>query len=125
MARILMIGIDPDEVDYSDPALPPGLNADKIRAGIDLSLDRLKADGHTASLMYVSTDPASLDALARRLASDAVECVTIGGGVTRPPRNSELFEAVLNIIAGMNPSPRIALVVGPENAPAAVDRVMR
>ena len=27
MARVLIIGIDPDEVDFSDPSLPPGMDA--------------------------------------------------------------------------------------------------
>ena len=33
MARILLLGLEPEAVDYSDPALPPGMNAEKIRAG--------------------------------------------------------------------------------------------
>jgi len=34
MVRVLLVGYDPEAVDYSDPALPPGMNAEKIRAGI-------------------------------------------------------------------------------------------
>lgn len=124
MARVLMVGVDPDEVDFSDPALPPGLDADKIRAGIAHSLKQLAADGHIASHMYVSADPAKLMALANHLNADTADCVTIGGGVTRPPQHIELLEAVLNIIGRADPTPRIALVVGPANTPAAVKRVL-
>ena len=125
MARVLMVGIDPDKIDFSDPSLPPGLDADKVRAGIEASLKQLAADGHEASPVFVSGEQAELDALADRIASDRVDCVTIGGGVTRPPKNIEVFEAVLNIILRADPAPRIALVLGPENAPAAVNRAMR
>ncbi|TCM14214.1 hypothetical protein EDF56_11448 [Novosphingobium sp. PhB165] len=125
MANVMMIGIHPDEVDFSDPALPLGLDADKIFAGITLSLDQLKAAGHEASVVFVSADTAKLDALAEGFAGNAVDCVTIGGGVTRPPKNMELLEAVLNIIAGANPVPRIALVASPDQALAAVNRVLR
>jgi hypothetical protein len=125
MARVLMLGIDPDDVDFSDPALPPGLNADTIRAGIAKSLDQLKDAGHDASMMYVSSELAVLSQLADRLVGEPVDVVTIGGGVTRPPKNTELFETLLNIIGRVSPTPRIALVMGPEHAPEAVDRVLR
>lgn len=36
MTRVLFVGQDPKTVDFTDPALQPGLNAEKIQAGIDL-----------------------------------------------------------------------------------------
>src|SRR6516225_5038606 len=38
MKRVMLIGFDPATVDYSDPALPPGMNAEKIQAGVKLAL---------------------------------------------------------------------------------------
>ena len=38
MTRILLLGYDPDAVDFSDPALPPGMTADKVRAGIEVAM---------------------------------------------------------------------------------------
>ena len=35
MTRVLFVGQDPKTVDFTDPALQPGLNAEKIQAGID------------------------------------------------------------------------------------------
>jgi len=37
MARVLLVGYDPETVDYSNPALPPGMSADKISAGLALT----------------------------------------------------------------------------------------
>ena len=34
MTRILLVGYDPDMVDFSDPALPPGMTAEKIRSAV-------------------------------------------------------------------------------------------
>ena len=31
MTRVLLVGYDPETVDYSNPALPPGMSAEKIR----------------------------------------------------------------------------------------------
>ena len=39
MTRVLLVGYDPDTVDFSDPALPAGMTIEKIRAGIAVSYD--------------------------------------------------------------------------------------
>ena len=36
--RILFVGQEPETVDFSDRALPPGFNAEKIHAGIAVAL---------------------------------------------------------------------------------------
>lgn len=38
MPRVLLVGYDPETVDFSNPALPPGMNAEKIRAGLAITL---------------------------------------------------------------------------------------
>ena len=124
MVRVLLVGIYPEDVDFTDPALPPGLDADKIRAGIAASLAQLTQAGLEAFHQYIPADPAALGPLRERLATDPVDCVVIGGGVSRPPANVPLFEAVLNIVAATTPTPRIALVATPHDAPKAVERAL-
>jgi hypothetical protein len=34
----LLLGLDPETVDFSDPALPPGMSVEKIHAGIAVAL---------------------------------------------------------------------------------------
>jgi len=123
MARVLMIGIDPDLVDFSDPSLPPGMNADIIRRGIAVSLDAIRAAGDEVTQLFIAPDPAEARRLADQLA--AVDCVTIGGGVHRPPQNLVLFEALLNAVARAPSRPAIALIARPEEAPAAIARAMK
>ncbi|QGN53872.1 hypothetical protein [Novosphingobium sp. Gsoil 351] len=125
MARILMVGIDPDLVDFSDPALPPGVTVEVIRSGIVSGLADLRNAGHDADQLYIPPDPLALDGLRAKLAEQPVDCVIIGGGVRIPPRNLALFEAVLNAIGSATPTPAIALVSRPDEALQAVGRALR
>ena len=38
MRRVLFVGQRPETVDFSDPAIPPGFNAEKIHAGIAIAM---------------------------------------------------------------------------------------
>ena len=38
MKRILLVGYDPATVDFSDPALPPGMTAEKVHAGLAVAM---------------------------------------------------------------------------------------
>ena len=125
MVRVLVVGIDPDLVDYTDPALPSGLNAEAVRAGVDRGLNDLRAAGHDPTHQYVTPDPADLGGLADHLRHNQYECVTVGGGVRLPPRNLTLFEAILNVIAASASKPAIALVSRPDEVAVAVARVLR
>jgi hypothetical protein len=40
MARVLFVGQKPERVDFSDPSLPPGFDAEKIYAGIALGVSK-------------------------------------------------------------------------------------
>ena len=45
MKRVVLIGLDPATVDFSDPALPPDMTAEKIHAGVELALADFAARG--------------------------------------------------------------------------------
>lgn len=45
MTRILFVGQKPETVDFSDPALPPGFDADKINAGIAVAVAKIEERG--------------------------------------------------------------------------------
>ena len=125
MARVLMVGVDPELVDFSDPALPPGMNAEAIRQGIAVGLAALQAGGHDAAHIYISSQATeAADGLSQRLASDPVDCVVIGGGVRLPPPSLILFEAVVNAVAQCSPTPAIALIALPPQALEAANRVL-
>jgi hypothetical protein len=125
MARILLVGIEPDEVDFSDPALTPGLDAAAIRRGIALSMAGLAAAGHEARQLYVSAAPErALPVFVAALAEGRFDCVIIGGGVSHPPANRPLFEAMLNAVVRQTPAPAIGLISRPQDAVEAAARVL-
>ena len=53
MTQILLVGYDPDAVDYSDPALPPGMTAEKVHAGIEVALKEFAARGWEADVRFI------------------------------------------------------------------------
>ena len=53
MTRILLLGVVPETVDYSDPALPPGMNAEKIRAGIAVAPKQFTDRGWESDVCFI------------------------------------------------------------------------
>jgi hypothetical protein len=87
MTRILFLGYDPKTVDSSDPALPPGMTAEKIHTGIALALDQFAERGWEADLCLIRPDETAGPAVEHQLASANYDCVVIGAGVRLPPRS--------------------------------------
>ncbi len=122
MTRVLYIGQDPGTVDFGDPALPPGMTAEKIQAGIDLSLKQMRERGWQADFCAVQPDDTAGAAVERALAGAAVDCVVIGGGLRIPPRSLPLFERVLNAVHRAAPQAAIAFNTSPQDTADAVAR---
>jgi hypothetical protein len=122
MTRILLVGFDPDTVDFSDPALPPGMTAEKIRAGIAVALKRFAERGWEADVGYIRPDETAGPTVERQLASVSYDCVVIGGGVRLPPQRLALFEAVINAVHRGAPGAAIAFNTRPEDSADAAAR---
>ena len=61
MTRILFVGQEPETVDFSDPALPPGFSAEKFTPGLRLPCGkRRNADGTPIFAWYGPTKALSL-----------------------------------------------------------------
>ncbi|HEY4211846.1 MAG TPA: hypothetical protein VGM84_10230 [Steroidobacteraceae bacterium] len=120
--RILFIGEQPESVDFNDPALPPGLTAQKIHAGINQALQAIDARGWQGELCLIPPDDSGVREVERRLASASYDCVVVGGGIRVPPRRLMLFEALINAIHRGAPSAAIAFNTSPENTPDAAQR---
>ena len=56
MARVLFVGQQPETVDFTDPVLPPGMNAERIHAGITLALKQMAERGWRADLCLLRPD---------------------------------------------------------------------
>lgn len=125
MKRVLFVGQEPLTVDFSDPALPPGLDAEKIHAGIAAGMKQMSERGWHAELCLVRPDDSASDTLERKLAATAYDCVVIGGGIRVPPKSLLLFERLINTVHRSAPNAFIAFNTRPEDTGAAAARWMK
>ena len=124
MARVLLVGYDPETVDYSNPAYPPGMTAEIISAGIALTLTQMTDRGWESDVCYIRPDKAARQTVERHLASANYDCVVIGAGVRLPPQSLEVFEAVVNAVHRGAPGAAIAFNTRPEDSADAAARWM-
>ena len=122
MKRVVLIGFDPATVDFSDPALPPGMNAEKIHAGIKLAMADFAKRGWQSEVCYIKPDETAVPAVERCLAGNVCDCVVVGAGVRLPPNRLVLFEAVVNAIHRAAPHASIAFNTRPDDSGAAAAR---
>jgi hypothetical protein len=123
MTRILLLGLDPKTVDYSDPALPPGMNAEKVRTGIEVAVKQFTDRGWESDVCFIRPDESAGPTVERQLHSTNYDCVVIGGGGVRlPPRNLALFEVVINAVRKAAPGSAIAFNTRPDDSADAAAR---
>ena len=122
MTRILFVGQKPETVDFSDPALPPGFNAEKIEHGIALGVSKIQDRGWQGETCMITPDAAGSAMLESALKRAAYDCVVIGGGLRMPPKSLALFETVVNIVHKAAPNATIAFNTRPEDTADAAAR---
>ena len=122
MSRILLLGLDPETVDFSDPALPPGMTAEKVHTGIAVALEQCTDRGWESDVGFIRPDESAGPTVERQLRSTHYDCVVVGGGVRLPPRNLALFEVVINTIRKVAPGAAIAFNTRPDDSADAAAR---
>jgi hypothetical protein len=122
MTRVFFVGQKPETVDFSDPSLPPGFNADKINAGIAIAKATMTDRGWDGDLCMIAPDDAGIAELAARLAKTPYDCVVIGGGLRLPPNGLVFFERVVNAVHRGAPNAAIAFNTHPEDTAEAAAR---
>ena len=122
MKHVVLVGLDPAAIDFADPALPQGMTAEKIRAGVTLALTDFAAGGWHAQNCFINPDETAVHTVERCLAGHVYDCVVIGTGLRLPPSRLVLFEAVVNAIHRAAPQAAIAFNTRPENSGAAAAR---
>ena len=72
MTRILLLGYDPETVDFSDPALPPGMSIEKVHAGIAVALKGFADRGWESDVCFIRPDETAGPTVKRQLGFDQV-----------------------------------------------------
>jgi len=125
MTRILFVGQEPETVDFSDPALPPGFSAEKIHAGIAVAMRQMTERGWHADLCLVRPDDSAASTVERQLTSKLYDGVVIGGGIRLPPTSLLLFEVLINAVHKAAPGASIAFNTRPEDTADAAARWLK
>ena len=122
MTRVLLVGQQPETVDFTDPMLPPGTTAEKIHAGITLALKQMAERGWCADLCLIQPDETAGPEVERTLTAQAYDCVVIGAGIRLPTHSLSMFEAVINAVHRAAPGAVIAFNTRPEDSADAAAR---
>jgi hypothetical protein len=122
MKRVLLVGYDPETVDFSDPALPAGMSVEKVRAGIAIALKQFADRGWEGEVGFIRPDETAGPEVERQLAATRYDCVVIGAGVRLPPLRLAVFEAVINAVHKAAPDTAIAFNTRPEDSADAAAR---
>ena len=125
MTRVLLLGYDPETVDFSDPAFPPGMTAEKIRAGIAVATNQFSERGWEGDVLLVRPDETAGPEVERHLSSKSYDCVVIGAGVRLPPRGLSLFETVINAVHKAAPGAASAFNTRPDDSADAAARWLK
>jgi hypothetical protein len=83
-ASVLLVGLEPDIVDYSKSPVP-GLTAAKVRAALEADSSKLESLGYSVRSLYVDDGTTAEAVLADTLAADGYDCIMIGAGLRIVP----------------------------------------
>ena len=121
-ARVLLVGLEPDIVDYSKSPVP-GLTAAKVRAAVEADSAKLESLGYSVKSLYVDDGKTAEATLTKALASGGFDCIMIGAGLRIVPPYFLLFEKLINIIHRYAPtSTKLCFNTNPADTADAVQR---
>ena len=92
MKKVLVIGISPRTIDFTNPEIPQGLSVEKIEKGTEATLEQLRSLGYDAELFLVETGATDLSNLTKQLNNKNYDGVVIGNGIRSIKVNFILFE---------------------------------
>ena len=121
-AHLLLVGIDPDLVDFTKSPIPD-LTAAKVRAGVDANRAQLETLGYSVKTLYVDDGKSAEATLAGELAANPYDCIMIGAGLRTVPPYFLLFEKLVNVVHRHAPaSTKICFNTNPMDTAEAVRR---
>ena len=116
--RVLIIGEDPGLVDYSDPAVPEGMSADVVWAGISAAQQQFDDLGWRADLCLTDQGETAEATVAEKLEGRPLRLHRDRQpGIRTLPVNLLLFEKVINAVHQHAPGTPIAFNTRPTTAP--------
>jgi len=113
MKRVLLVGLDPATVNFSDPALPPGMTVERIHKGVETALADMAERGWRAENCFIKPDDTAVPVVERRLAEGRYDpTIVVGGRVTNLGSNARLGQGDY-LVAEADESDRSFLKLSP------------
>ena len=119
---VLLIGLDPTLIDFSQPGYGPGMNATKVLAGLKASEDELTRLGYSVQMCLTDFGETAGAVVQSQLKQKRFDCILIGAGVRANPSNLILFEKLVNVVHEHAPQAKICFNTLPGDTAAAVKR---
>jgi len=120
---VLVVGLDPYLIDFSQPGYPPGMNADKVMEGLKACDKELTGLGYNVQMCYTDFGETAETVLQKALKEKHFDCILIGAGVRSVPSNLLLFEKLINVVhEHADPKAKLCFNVLPSDTAAAVKR---
>ena len=119
---VLVIGLDPTLIDFSQPGYAPGMNATKILAGLKSSEDELTRLGYSVQVCLTDLGETAQAVVQSQLRQKHFDCILIGAGVRTNPSNFMLFERLINVMHEHAPQAKLCFNTLPSDTAAAVQR---
>ena len=121
-ACVLLVGLEPDIVDYSKSPVP-GLTAAKVRAAVEADSAKLETLGYSVKSLYVDDGKTAEAVLTDALTTSRYDCIMIGAGLRVVPPYFLLFEKLMNVIHRHAPaSTKLCFNTNPADTADAVQR---
>ena len=124
MVRVLVIGYAPEAVDFTDPAIPPGLTKELVAEGIRRDLQLMKDRGWEAEHLPIQADESLRRDILDHLARKSYDCIVIGAGVRMTTKHVAEFEQVIDAVRQEAPQTPIAFNSSPDSSGEAAARLM-
>jgi hypothetical protein len=119
---VLIIGLDPTLIDFSQPGYAPGMDAMKVLAGLKSSEDELTRLGYNVRMCLTDFGETAEAVVQGQLRQKRFDCILIGAGVRVNPSNFMLFEKLINVVHEHAPQVRLCFNTIPSDTAAAVQR---
>ncbi|MEO8764648.1 MAG: hypothetical protein ABI416_10195 [Ginsengibacter sp.] len=122
MKKILIVGMNPRRIDFSQPGFLPGLTAEKVLMGLKAERESLKEAGCDSDMYLVDTGVLELSPLVEQLKARQFDGIMLGAGLRIPPSNFILFEKIINTVHENAPGTRIIFNTNPYDTKESIGR---
>jgi hypothetical protein len=120
--NVLVIGLDPTLIDFSQPGYAPGMDATKVRAGLKSSEEELTRLGYSVQMCLTDFGETAEAVVRGQLKQKRFDCILIGAGLRTNPSNFLLFEKLVNVVHEHAPQAKLCFNTLPSDTAAAVQR---